>query len=269
MSGRRRNRSEGNPTGTSGGVSGMEPGLDKSSSRSAGGRSSKMLNAKMFCWMVVSSGGMVAAVVATCASALASSSALTNPAAPFWRVTSAVCISDCRLVWRNGDLFLRAAHLNVVQRHFRHQRHLRAVYIFAGGLDGGVVGLKLPPRDAKKIQIPRRPRPGAEGVAGTAAVRLVDRAAAGGRSRSRQRRPQSARILPAGGARLAQQRFGQLHVQIGSERRIDQLGQLRVLKSGPPMGQVNRVVRQARVAAVALMLVTPDQAGGAWVFGGW
>ena len=146
----------------------------------------------------------------------------------------------------NGDLFLRAAHLNVIQRHFRHQRHLRAVYIFAGGLDGGVVGLKLPPRDAKKIQIPHRRRPCAEGVAGTAAVYLVDRASAGERSRSRQGRPQSARILAAGGARLAQQRRGQLHVQIGSERRIDQPGQLGVLEIGPPKGQVNRVVRQAR-----------------------
>ena len=141
---------------------------------------------------------------------------------------------------RNGDLFLRAAHLDVVQRHFRRQRHLRAVYIFAGGLDGGVVGLKLPPRGAKKIQIPHRRRACAEARCGTPRSPLTVPARVA-RSRSGQGRPQSARILPAGGARLAQQRLGQLHVQIGSERRIDQLGQLGVLEPGPPLRQVNRV----------------------------
>ena len=56
---------------------------------------------------------------------------------------------------RDGDLLLRAANLEIIQRHFRSQRHFRRVDIFARGLDRGVIGLKLPARAAKKIEIPK------------------------------------------------------------------------------------------------------------------
>ena len=156
MSGRRRNRSDGNPTGTSGGVSGTDPGLDKSSSRSAGGRSSKMLKRKN----VLLDGGFQLGNARGGRSHLRVGIGLVQradePGRPFLARHFRRVLFGLQIGLRDGDLFLRAAHLNVVQRHFRRQRHLRVINIFAGGLDGGVVGLKLPPGGAKKIQIPCR-----------------------------------------------------------------------------------------------------------------
>ena len=143
---------------------------------------------------------------------------------------------------RDADLFLGAAHLKVVQRHFRDQRHLCVVYIFAGGLDGGVIRLKLPPVGAKEIQIPRRCR---ARVQRGALVRAVHRAGVDDRSGRCRRGPESARIPAAGGARFAQERLGHLHVQVGAERGADQLGKPGVLKPGPPLRHIDRVGREA------------------------
>ena len=133
-SGRRRSRSDGSPTGTSGGTGGIGDSLDNSSTSACGPSPSSTANWCIDCRSDARSAGIVAAVASTSARARATSSCVVKPLLN----RSIVSPSVSRWLWRfclgDGDLPLGAAEGDVVARHLRQQADQRvAAVLDAGG----------------------------------------------------------------------------------------------------------------------------------------